>query len=493
MSEGDDFFDLCIIGGGINGTGIARDAAGRGLSVVLLEARDLAAGTSSASTKLIHGGLRYLEYLEFKLVRESLKEREVLLSMAPFIIRPLEIVLPHERGQRPYWMIRLGLWLYDHLGGRKNLPRSKGFATADHEFGAPLAHHFKKAFVFADCWADDSRLVVLNAKSAAEKGARIMTHTPCTALQEEGNLWRIESGDKVCKARMVVNAAGPWVSRLLAETGLDAPAVPKIRMVKGSHIVVKRRYEGEQAYMLQQRDGRIVFVIPYEGNFTLIGTTEEDYQGDPGQVGISPAEIDYLCQAYSTAFRDSLTEDDLEWAYSGVRPLFDHGTEDAKAVSRDYRIYKHENCTLPLISVFGGKLTTYRKLAENVVNMLCKEPAWTAGVKLPGGDFNHFPSFLERQQAFYPWLPPELCHRYARSYGTCMDKFLKRKTSLTDMGTHYGDYVYEAEIAYMIRYEWARGIEDILWRRSKLGLRINDETLHLLKEALPALLEAYRP
>ncbi len=493
MGEGDAFFDLCVIGGGINGAGIARDAAGRGLSVVLLEASDLASGTSSASTKLIHGGLRYLEYLEFKLVRESLAERETLLSMAPHLIKPLEIILPHDTDQRPYWMIRLGLWLYDHLGGRRKLPRSRGLDVGADKYGAPLSPHYKKAFSFSDCWADDARLVLANAQSAAEKGARIVTHAACTGLREEGKLWHIEAGPRSCKARMVVNAAGPWVSRLLSETGLDTPSVPKIRMVKGSHIVVKRRYAGEHAYMIQQADGRIVFVIPYEKDYTLIGTTEEDYEGDPQQAGISPQEIDYLCQAYSTAFRDSISEDDLQWAYSGVRPLFDQGDGEAKSATRDYKLYKHENCKLPLISVFGGKLTTYRKLAESVVNMICKEAPWTEGAKLPGGDFNDFRSFLERQHALYPWLPPELCERYAHAYGTCMEKLLRRKNALGDMGTHYGDYVYETEIAYMIRYEWARGIEDILWRRSKLGLSISDETRSNLQEALPDLLENYKP
>ena len=493
-------YDLCVIGGGINGAGIARDAAGRGLSVLLVEAGDLASATSSASTKLIHGGLRYLEYLEFRLVRESLKEREILLGLAPHIIRPMDFVLPHDAGQRPAWMIRAGLFLYDHLAGRKKLQGSKSINLQAHVFGEPLKESFTKGFCYADCWADDARLVVLNAMSAAAKGAHILTRTACTQLDPAPDHWMVSlkdlitGQDRQIKADMVVNAAGPWVRGLLAESDLITPAVPQIRLVKGSHIVVRRRYKGEHSYILQQPDRRIVFVIPYEGEFTLIGTTEVDFKGDPIDAAISYDEKEYLFRAYNNAFKDSIVQEDVVWTYSGVRPLFDDGGESSTSVTRDYHLHHHTESGAPMISVFGGKLTTYRVLAEQVVNNLLNldhrpGKSWTAHEALPGGDIldGDFAEFLRRKIAHYPFLPESLLYRYARSYGTRMDRFLEGVQALEGLGRHFGDSIYEAEVVYLVRAEFARTAEDILWRRSKLGLHVSAQTLKNLEKALPTI------
>lgn len=492
-------YDLCVIGGGINGAGIARDAAGRGLSVVLVEADDLACATSSASTKLIHGGLRYLEMHEFKMVREALKEREYLYHTAPHLIRAQKLFLPHDQSQRPLWMIRLGLFLYDRLGGSKSLPSSK-IESCENKI---LKDEFVKGFSYFDCWGDDSRLVAMNAVDAARHGARIMTRTKCEGLRPENGIWRIKLRDMThdtgqdMTARMVVNATGPWARQFLDDTGLSSndPNIPNIRLIKGSHLIFPKLYEGDQAYILQQSDKRIVFVIPYEGQYTLIGTTEEAYDGDPRECMISKEEGLYLCDAHNRFFETQLKPDEAVFSYSGVRPLFDDGKQDARCVTRDYRIYRHERYDALLLSVFGGKLTTYRALSENVVSRLMKytglhvTPPWTAKTPLAGAEFadrrlnpeTSFIRFIEQKAAKYPFLPQALLERYARAYGTRMEHILKNSQSLDDLGKHYGDQVYEAEINYLKYYEWAQSVDDVVWRRSKLGVHISDDTYAALK------------
>ncbi len=494
----DPDYDLCVIGGGINGAGIARDAAGRGLSVLLVEAGDLASATSSASTKLIHGGLRYLEYFEFGLVRESLKEREILLRAAPHMVWPMEFVLPHDEGQRPVWMIRLGLFLYDHLAGRKKLSGSKAVDLKAHEYGAAIDKRYTEGFVYSDCQTNDARLVVLNALDAVERGAEVLTRTACTKLRCDGDHWNVSLRDLAAgqewdvRAAMVINAAGPWVRGVLEASDLVYQGVPDVRLVKGSHIVVPRCYDGDQAYIIQQKDKRIVFVIPYENDFTLIGTTEENFEGDPITAQISQDEVLYLCAAYNNAFRGQVTTDDVVWSYSGVRPLFDDGKKNATASSRGYRLYRHKDMQAPMISVFGGKLTTYRHLAEEAVSKALRMAgrpgaAWSAAHALPGGDIDDFEAFMETKSAKYPWLPGDLLQRYGRSYGTRMERFLDGAKSLKDLGAHYGDGIYEAEVVYLVRYEWVREVEDILWRRSKLGLYARPKTIRNLSDALVAL------
>lgn len=494
-------YDLCVIGGGINGAGIARDAAGRGLSVLLVEARDLGGATSSSSTKLIHGGLRYLEFFEFKLVRDSLRERETLFSIAPHIISPLEFVLPHSPEQRPFWMIRLGLFLYDHLVRRKLLDQSRGVNLNASTLGVPLKSQYSRGFCYADCWVDDSRLVVLNAVDAADKGAKIMTRTKCTKIIPHRDHWEIKIKPEKKKAEtvtasMVVNAAGPWVRNVLEESGLESTVkpLPNIRLVKGSHIIIERSYDGDHAYVTQQSDGRIVFAIPYEHDYTLIGTTEEDFTGDLYDARISDQEMAYLVDAYNSHFQQEITEKDAIWTYSGVRPLFDDGHENSREVSRDFVLHEHLESRAPMISVFGGKLTTYRIVAEKTVQRLLYldnrySNPWTAEAPLPGGDIENanFDKFLTQQTHVYPWLPAELLLRYARGYGTRMDRFLEGAKSVEDLGIHYGEQIYEAEIVYLIRYEWARETEDILWRRTKLGVHVGDKTVKTLEKALPKL------
>lgn len=499
-------YDLCIIGGGINGTGIARDAAGRGLSVLLVEAEDLAGGTSSMSTKLIHGGLRYLEYGQIRLVREALKERETLLGLAPHLIRPMEFVLPHDPQTRPYWMIRAGLFLYDHLARRKKISRSRSLDLSLAEAGWPLEAHEseKKGFAYFDCWADDARLVVLNALDAAARGATILTRTACTRITPQEDRYEIDlrmpDGHTMpISANAVINAAGPWVQNVLENAGLpasDDPDRPKIRLVKGSHLIVKKIYDGPQAYILQQPDKRIVFAIPYEKDYTLIGTTEEDYSGDPREARISEEETAYLIKAANTAFTHKIDKQDALWSYSGVRPLFDDGDASATSASRDYRLYEHKH-PRPMISVFGGKLTTYRVLAERAVTRILgmqgREIApWTAGSPLPGGRIpdGDMDAFIWQKEKDYPFLPPDLLERYAYAYGTRMDLFLEGAARLSDLGTHFGDHVYEAEILYLLRCEWAQTAEDILWRRSKLGLHVTDQTAQRIEQAVPRLMEA---
>lgn len=493
-------YDLCVIGGGINGAAIARDAAGRGLSVLLIEAGDLASATSSASTKLIHGGLRYLEYYEFGLVRESLHEREILLKAAPHLVRPMEFILPHDPAQRSPFMIRLGLFLYDRLAGRKKLKSSKGVNLHRSAYGAPLQTHMTRGFRYYDCWADDSRLVVLNAMDAARNGAEILTHTACTRMIAGDKGWIVTirdlgSGtDRDIMAGMVVNATGPWVRGLLAMSNLDVPEVPAIRLVKGSHIIIPKAYDGDHAYILQQPDKRVVFVIPYEKHYTLIGTTEVDFSGDPSQAVISDFEIDYLCMAFNRAFKNQIEKKDILWTYSGVRPLFDDGGENATSVTRDYRIYHHAGYPKPLLSIFGGKLTTHRMLAEKTVTRLLQLSGhstlpWTKTEILPGGNIpeGDMDKFIDSQMRKYSWLPLDIVRRYARSYGTYMDRFLDGASKMSDLGRHFGDDIYEVEIVYLVKMEWAKTLEDILWRRSKLGVHIQEETMKNLERALPGI------
>lgn len=499
-------YDLCIIGGGINGAGIARDAAGRGLSVLLVDAQDLAGATSSASTKLIHGGLRYLESYEFRLVDESLREREVLLKAAPHIIWPMKFVLPHDQHLRPYWMIKAGLMLYDFLGGKKTLPKSEALDFLTAKIADPLKDSYTRGFAYSDCWVEDSRLVVLNAMDAFERGAVIMPRTACVHLDADPkrqtwtmHLQNMLNGDQFdVTAKMIVNAAGPWVRSLLDGSQLtqENDSVPKVRLVKGSHIVLHRLYEGEQSYILQQTDGRITFAIPYEGKFTLVGTTDVPFEGDASQVVIDQEEIDYLLNAINQSFKKQVTVEDIVWSYSGVRPLLDDGEESASKVTRDYKLYMDERFGAPILSVFGGKITTYRKLAEEVVDRLTtfyptqKMSAWTEYVPLPGGNMESgFSAYVENQTTAYPFLPKALIYRYARAYGTRMDILLKHVNTITQMGAHYGDDVHEAEIRYLIKYEFAHTMDDILMRRSKLGLHLSQGTINQLEKTLPTLIE----
>jgi glycerol-3-phosphate dehydrogenase len=480
--------DLLVIGGGINGAGIARDAAGRGLSVLLCERDDLAQHTSSASSKLIHGGLRYLEHYEFRLVREALLEREVLLRLAPHIIWPLRFVLPHSPEQRPAWMIRLGLFLYDHLGGRERLPGSTRLDLTQDPLGAPLRDEFSTGFSYADCWVEDSRLVVLNAMDAAERGAEILTRTQCSGARRSDRFWQVDlkprdgGATRTVQARSLVNASGPWVSRILSEQ-LEQPALKKVRLVKGAHIVVPRLYDHASPYILQHTDGRVVFVIPYEQTFSLIGTTDSDYDGDPGEVEITDDEIDYLCGAVTRYLRTPVTPDQVHWSYAGVRPLYDDATGDVSAVTRDYAFDLDTEGGAPLLSVYGGKITTYRKLAEHALDKLQPRlgfscDTWTDRQPLPGGDMPaaDFDRFLDDLRARRDWLPHALARRYARAYGTRVDRLLEGASALRDLGEDFGDGLYEAEADYLVRSDWAMTDQDILWRRSKLALHVSDAT-----------------
>ncbi len=488
-------YDLLIVGGGINGAGIARDAAGRGLRVMLVEQDDLASHTSSASTKLIHGGLRYLEYGEFRLVRESLIERERLWGMAPHIIWPLRFVLPQTQSPRPAWMVRLGLFLYDHLGGRKRLPGTETIALDRSSVGDGLADQRGRAFVYSDCWVEDSRLVVLNARDAADRGADIRTRTRLVDARREGDIWTATiadaAGEHRIRAKILVNAAGPWVSDVLGRAeGVRSQS--KVRLVKGSHIVVPQLYEGTHAFMLQNDDRRIVFAIPYEGKFTLIGTTDQPWDAAPGTPVISEAETAYLIATVNRYFTRTLTPDDVAWSYAGIRPLHDDHAGNASAVTRDYVLdLDVSKGKAPMLSIFGGKITTYRKLAEHAMAELAAElakvmpaigPAWTAGVALPGGDMPDadFERFLDRLTAARPGLPPELLHRLARAYGTEVDTLLGDAADIAALGEDFGGGLTEREVDYLIAREWARTSEDILYRRSKLGLHVPSRTAERL-------------
>jgi len=488
-----DSVDLLIVGGGVNGAGIARDAAGRGLGVLLVEQADLASATSSASTKLIHGGLRYLEHYEFRLVREALIEREVLLRNAPHIIWPLTFVLPHEDALRPAWMIRLGLFLYDHLGGRKKLPGSRGLDLRRDPVGRPLKPSLAKGFSYADCWVDDARLVLLNALDARERGASVLTRTRCIAARRAGEGWDVTienlagGGQRRVRARALVNATGPWVASFI-DGALTLERRKGLRLVKGSHIVVRRLFDGPQAYILQNTDRRIVFAIPYEGDFTLIGTTDIPYDGDPADVAIGADEIAYLCRVINDHFVTHISPADVTWTYAGVRPLYDDESASASAVTRDYVLELDAADGAPLLSIFGGKITTYRKLAEHALAKLKPffprlGPDWTATAPLPGGDMpgGDFDRFLDTARRRWPWLPAPLLHRYARAYGTRMERMVGDARGLADLGPHLGDDLYGREVQYLMDQEWVTTSDDILWRRSKLGLHAAPETVAALE------------
>ena len=486
MSDGT--VDLLVIGGGINGVGIARDAAGRGLSVLLCEQGDLAGATSSASTKLIHGGLRYLEYYQFRLVREALAEREVLLANAPHIIWPIRLVLPHHAGLRPAWMIRAGLLLYDHIGGRRSLPASRTLRLGDDRRGAALRARFAKGFVFSDCWVDDARLVALNAVSARELGAEIRTRSAVTAARRQNGIWHATIEDRetgavdVVQARMIVNAAGPWVERVLSQT-LAISAAVDVRLVKGSHIVVPQLYHGDHAYIFQHGDGRVVFAIPYEINFTLIGTTEVVVEGDPGDARITEDEIAYLCQAVGEYFERPVTPSDVLWRYTGVRPLYDDGKTDPAAVSRDYVLELDASDGAPLLSVYGGKITTYRRLAEHALRKIaaCLPNAaaapWTARAPLPGGDLGGatYGSFAQKLAADYAGLDAAYLRRLVRRHGSRVYALLGDARRPADLGPDFGGGLFAREVAWLMDEEWARRPEDVLWRRTKAGLHGADE------------------
>lgn len=481
-------FDIAIIGGGVNGCGIARDAAGRGLSVLLAEKGDLAGGTSSASTKLIHGGLRYLEHYEFRLVREALAEREVLLGMAPHIVWPLRFVLPHHSKLRPAWLIRIGLFLYDHLGGRRLLPASRRVDLGREPSGAPLRPAYRRGFEYSDCWVDDARLVVVNAIDARRRGADIRVRTEVVRAERANGRWRLELEDKVSgqlqavESRTLINAAGPWVGEVL-ENHIRARSSGKVRLVKGSHIVVPKLFDHDRAYIFQNADRRIVFAIPYERDFTLIGTTDVDFAGDPARASIAPEEIAYLCEAVGGYFKKIVTPADVRWTYSGVRSLYDDGSTAAQEATRDFVLDLDEaKGAAPLLNIFGGKITTYRRLSEAALRKLAphlrgQTGAWTAGATLPGGDFavDGFPDLLARILAACPGLGEETATRLGRTYGTTALQILEGATSLQDLGQHFGAGLTEREVTHLVNNEWARTAEDILWRRTKLGLRIGED------------------
>jgi glycerol-3-phosphate dehydrogenase len=477
--------DIFIIGGGVNGCGIARDAVGRGYSVGLAEMDDLASGTSSRSTKLVHGGLRYLEHYEFRLVREALMEREVLWANAPHIIWPLRFVLPHHKGLRPAWLLRLGLFLYDHLGGRKLLPATRALDLTTDVTGAPLKGDFRLGFEYSDCWVDDARLVVLNARDAVDRGAEVMTRTRVTGAERIGDHWQITLADmasgetRQIESRLLINAAGPWVDRVLrALPGADAGH--HVRLVQGSHIVVPKLYDHDRCYIFQNADGRIIFAIPYERDFTLVGTTDRDYQGELADIAISAEETEYLCAAASEYFKQPVRREAIVWSYSGVRPLYDDGASSAQEATREYVLKVDGADGAPkIINVFGGKITTSRRLAEHVLEhvetVLGKRGvAWTAKAPLPGGDFpvQGFDALVAGLVADYPGLDRPLIERLARHYGTRTRRILGPAKAEADLGRAFGAGLSEAEVHYLIDQEWARSAADIVWRRSKLGLRM---------------------
>ncbi len=479
-----DVFDLLVVGGGVNGAGIARDVAGRGLSVLLVEQADLGGATSAASSKLVHGGLRYLEHYEFRLVRESLREREVLLRLAPHIIWPLRFVLPHHAALRPAWLLRAGLFLYDHLGGRDRLPGTRTLRLAADPAGAPLRPDLTLGFEYSDCWVEDSRLVVLNALDAAERGATVLTRTRLTRARRDGGRWvatlaAADGSEREVAARALVNAAGPWVEGVRGAAGRRDNR-PTVRLVKGSHIVLPRLYEGPWCYTLQGGDGRIIFTIPYEGRFTLVGTTDVPFDGDPASAAASPAEVAYLCGALGQYFRRPVSPADVVWSYAGIRPLYDDGSDNPSAVTRDYHLDLDAPAgEAPGLTVYGGKITTYRRLAEDALARLLPAMGragrpWTAAAPLPGGDMpgGDFGCFLADARSRHPFLPPPMLERMARAYGTRLTSLLGPARTLADLGRDLGG-ITEAELDYLRRVEWARTAEDVLWRRSKLGLHLD--------------------
>ncbi|MFT3689162.1 glycerol-3-phosphate dehydrogenase [Paenirhodobacter sp.] len=500
--------DLFVIGGGVNGCGIARDAAGRGLSVTLAEQGDLAQGTSSASTKLFHGGLRYLEYFDFHLVREALAERETLLTAMPHISWPMRFVLPWSpemrfesntptsrllglflpwmKGRRPAWLIRFGLFLYDVMGGRKILPGTRRVDLNRDPAGGPLKPGFPRAWEYSDCWVQDSRLVVLNARDAELHGARILTRTEVRSAHRKDGLWEIVTEDgAVHHARALVNATGPWIGGVIRDV-IGLPTAESVRLVRGSHIVVPKLYDHDKCYFFQGTDGRIIFAIPYEGDFTLIGTTDQDHQGRPEDARCTDAERDYLCAFASRYFVKPVRPEDVVWTYSGVRPLYDNGEESATAATRDY-VLGLDTAGPPLLNVFGGKITTYRRLAEQAMGKLLPffpqaGGNWTAGVPLPGGDFpvDGVGALIGRLRERYPFLAAPHAARLVRTYGTEAFAMLDHAKGPADLGNHLGGTLTCTEVAWLIRKEYARTAEDILWRRTKLGLSLTPEQVAAL-------------
>lgn len=485
MSE--NLLDLFVIGGGINGAGIARDAAGRGLSVMMCEKDDLAQGTSSRSGKLVHGGLRYLEYYEFRLVREALIEREVLLNSAPHIIWPMRFVLPHSPNDRPAWLVRLGLFLYDHLGGRQKLPGTRSLNLARDPEGAPLLDQYKKGFEYSDCWVDDARLVTLNALDAAERGATILPRTRCLAAKRLEGKWQITLQDeasgaqRTVLARVLVNAAGPWVLDIVNQV-TQTRSSRSVRLVKGSHIIVPKFWEGQQAYLVQNSDKRVIFINPYEGDKALIGTTDIPWQGKAEAVTADDTEQQYLIDVVNRYFKVKLTPSDVITRFSGVRPLFDDGKGNPSAVTRDYVFDLDDQQNAPLLHVFGGKITTFRKLAEHAMQKLAPffptmGPNWTRGATLPGGEIANadFEGFLQQVKAQYPWLPQALRKHYARLYGARLSQVVGNSIQIADLGRHFGGLLYEAEVRYLVEKEWAQQAEDVMWRRTKHKLHLSLE------------------
>jgi len=508
--------DLFVIGGGINGAGIARDAAGRGLSVTLAEMNDLASATSSASTKLFHGGLRYLEYFEIGLVRHALTEREVLLKAMPHISWPMRFVLPYHRdmrfegdtptskllrlfmpwmrGRRPAWLIRLGLFLYDNLGGREILPATRSLSLRGTPEGAPLEDRFEKAFEYSDCWIEDSRLVVLNARDAELRGARIMTRTKVISADRNAEGWAVtveHGADGQCEvihAKMLVNAGGPWVGEIIHNTA-RLNSSEGVRLVRGSHIVTKRLYDHDKCYFFQGTDGRIIFTIPYEQDFTLIGTTDADHPDPSVTPECTPEEQDYLINFVNGYLKQDISRKDIVWTYSGVRPLYDDGASSATAATRDYTLKVDETGGAPILNVFGGKITTYRKLAEDALDLIAPHfgglpDHWTAGVALPGGDFpvDGVAQLIARLNADYDFLDEGWAARLIRAYGTDASALLGETKTLADMGEHFGATLTAREVAWLMNKEYALSAEDVVWRRSKLGLRMDEAQIARLDE-----------
>ncbi|WP_116596930.1 glycerol-3-phosphate dehydrogenase [Primorskyibacter marinus] len=515
-----DVTDLFVIGGGINGCGIARDAAGRGLSVTLAEMNDLASATSSSSTKLFHGGLRYLEYFEFRLVREALIEREVLLRAMPHISWPMRFVLPYHKdmrfesetptsrllsivmpwmkGRRPAWLIRLGLFMYDNLGGRKILPGTKTLDLGDTAEGAPLQDRFAKAYEYSDCWIEDSRLVVLNARDAEARGANILTRTKVLSAEREGDLWRIETRNnedgapKIHLARMLINAGGPWVGDII-HSKVRINTTEGVRLVRGSHIVTRRLYDHDKCYFFQGTDGRIIFAIPYENDFTLIGTTDAEHDDPSDKPVCTPQEQRYLIDFANQYFARKISEDDVVWTYSGVRPLYDDGASSATAATRDYTLKVDKDGGAPMLNVFGGKITTYRRLAESALEKVSQnlpdvKAPWTAGVPLPGGDFpvDGVDDLVSDLKGRFAFLSETWARRLVRAYGTEAQFVLNKATTPDDLGYDFGATLTESEVIWLMDKEYARTAEDVVWRRNKLGLRLSAEQIGTLDDWMAA-------
>jgi glycerol-3-phosphate dehydrogenase len=489
-------YDLAIIGGGINGTGLARDAAGRGLRVLLVEQNDLASGTSSASTKLIHGGLRYLEHSAFRLVHEALNEREVLLRMAPHVIRPLRLLLPPSPNSRSPLLLRFGLFVYDMLGGRKLLPATRTVDLTHHPVGQPLKRSFRYGFEFSDCLVDDSRLVVLTALDAAERGAVIRTRTRCVSAERQGE-WKLvldaRGRREEVAARVLVNAAGPWIGEV-ADTVIRRPLPAPVRLVKGSHIVVPRRFAHDFGYLLQATDGRVVFALPFAQDFTLIGTTDENFAGDLNSPVPDADEILYLCKVVNDYFLDKITPDELVWSFAGVRSLYDDGADRPEDVTRDYMLTLDETQgEAPLLTIYGGKITTYRRLAEaamaRIGHFFGALPPWTAGSTLPGGDFpvDGFAAMIKDALRRWPFLDEPHARRLLRAYGRRTERLLGKAQSMDDLGPRFTGDLTGAEVRYLVAHEWAQTAEDVLWRRSKRGLKATPQERDALGQFIASL------